>query len=141
MVQESSSRRGLDLGDFENRLSGEELAKGQLGPLRMRLRLLESFLEKRQSGLRRRPAEPLVRREHDVWDFKKGSLTIVDLSCPFVDESDACTLFNICLGIFMKGRNSGGRIVALDEAHKVGIASHIFILLLCLKGRHREAYI
>jgi len=29
--------------------------------------------------------------------FEQGSLTIVDLSCPFVTENDACVLFSICL--------------------------------------------
>lgn len=56
----------------------------------------------------------------DIWSFEPGSLTIVDLSCPFVDESAACAMFNICLAIFLvEGKDRGGCIVALDEAHKV----------------------
>jgi len=55
----------------------------------------------------------------DIWDFKAGSLTIVDLSCPFVDDGAACVLFNICLALFLKDRSGVGRVVALDEAHKV----------------------
>ena len=35
-----------------------------------------------------------------VWDFKPGTLTIVDLSCPSVDESSASALFSICLELF-----------------------------------------
>lgn len=54
-----------------------------------------------------------------IYSFPAGSLTIVDLSCPFVDESAACALFNICLSIFLEHRQDIGRIVALDEAHKV----------------------
>ena len=54
-----------------------------------------------------------------IWSFRPGSLTIVDLSCPFVDESAACAMFNICLALFLEDRKEAGRIVALDEAHKV----------------------
>ncbi|KAF6236955.1 hypothetical protein HO173_004834 [Letharia columbiana] len=53
-----------------------------------------------------------------IWSFQPGSLTIVDLSCPFVDESAACAMFNICLALFLEDRQEAGRIVALDEAHK-----------------------
>lgn len=54
-----------------------------------------------------------------AWQFKPGTLTIVDLSCPFVDENAACALFSICLELFLEDRSSSGRILALDEAHKV----------------------
>lgn len=54
-----------------------------------------------------------------IWSFEPGSLTIVDLSCPFVDESTACAMFNICLALFLEDRQKAGRIVVLDEAHKV----------------------
>ena len=59
-----------------------------------------------------------------IWSFQPGSLTIVDLSCPFVDESAACSMFNICLSIFLEGRKDASRIVALDEAHKVRASPH-----------------
>ena len=51
--------------------------------------------------------------------FDPGSLTIIDLSCPFVDESAACALFTICLELFLENRGDVGRVIALDEAHKV----------------------
>lgn len=57
-----------------------------------------------------------------AWHFEPGILTIVDLSCPFVDDSSACALFNICLELFLESRGSIGRIVALDEAHKVRLS-------------------
>ena len=61
----------------------------------------------------------LEEKKHNVWSFQPGSLTIVDLSCPFVDESAACALFNICLALFLENRGDVGRVVVLDEAHKV----------------------
>ncbi len=44
---------------------------------------------------------------------------IVDLSCPFVDGNAACALFDICLELLLEDRSNVGRIVALDETHKV----------------------
>ncbi|EEH04276.1 conserved hypothetical protein [Histoplasma capsulatum G186AR] len=118
MAEESPGRRGTNFKEFKQRLEQQGLNKGQLGPLNMRLDLLESFLEQTY----RKPARGLAvgkgNKGENIWNFQPGSLTIVDLSCPFVDENDACSLFNICLSIFMERRNEGGRVVALDEAHK-----------------------
>lgn len=119
----------FNFGKFKAELESTEWVKGQSGPLKMRLQLLESFLD--LSGRPNQPQPPLrgsnrkfrgaahAKPGNTVWRFEKGSLTIVDLSCPFVDENDACALFNICLGIFLEGRGKEGRVVALDEAHKV----------------------
>lgn len=118
--------------------------------LNTRLSLLESFLhfseeagtvtkqqhkpnfpETKRGNLQKRDFEQNRMREEDskikakiaksdIWSFEPGSLTIVDLSCPFVDENAACAMFNICLAIFLvEGKDRGGCIVALDEAHKV----------------------
>src|SRR5436190_4759224 len=105
MAEESQGHRGLNFEEFKLRLLGERFVKGQQAPLQMRLRLLESFLEKEPSTPYGKRPVSSKEPEDDVWDFKRGSLTIVDLSCPFVDESDACALFNICLGIFLEGRS------------------------------------
>ncbi|PGH03670.1 hypothetical protein GX51_03934 [Blastomyces parvus] len=119
MAEEAFDRRGIDFNAFRRRLDAEDLIKGQLGPLNMRLNLLESFLEKtHQKKPVRGRALGKGRKGENIWDFQPGSLTIIDLSCPFVDENDACSLFNICLSIFMERRNESGRVVALDEAHK-----------------------
>jgi hypothetical protein len=42
----------------------------------------------------------------------------VDLSCPCVTASMACSLFNICMSIFLEQDSTIGRFIALDEAHK-----------------------
>ncbi|KAL8671808.1 MAG: hypothetical protein Q9168_003692 [Polycauliona sp. 1 TL-2023] len=60
--------------------------------------------------------------EPDIWSSKPGTLTIVDLSDPLSDEYTACTLFDICLGLFMENQTQGTTIIALDEAHKVNIS-------------------
>ena len=61
-----------------------------------------------------------------IWSFEPGTLCIVDLSCPFVDEGSACAMFNIYLAPFLEDRGQTGRIVALDEAHKVGQAFIVY---------------
>jgi hypothetical protein len=110
MATKSQGSQGLNYKFFKQRLEQEKFSKDQLAPLRLRLQLLESFMD----------VSPKSSKSSDIWEFKPGTLTIVDLSCPFVDENDACALFNICLSLFLENRATGGRLVALDEAHKVG---------------------
>lgn len=42
----------------------------------------------------------------------------MDLSCPCITAVTACSLFTICLGLFLEQDLEVGRVVALDEAHK-----------------------
>ena len=51
--------------------------------------------------------------------MESGSLTIVDLSGEHIDSSSACVLFNICLELYLDKSQTSGKVVALDEAHKV----------------------
>jgi hypothetical protein len=104
MAGESSD---FDFLEFKRRLNEVRLLPLQRKPLEQRLELLESFLD--------------LNGQCDVFDFEEGSITIVDLSCPFVDENTACVLFNIALGVFLQDSTPGaGKVVAIDEAHKVG---------------------
>lgn len=134
MAKEADGKPGMDYASFKSRLDGEKFMKGQNAPLRMRLQLLESFLDPSTN-----PATLIFQstgrhetktKDSDLWNFESGTLTIVDLSCPFVAENDACALFNICLSLFLERRHHGGRLVALDEAHKVSIL-HPCLSLLC----------
>ena len=102
------------LGDFEyiefrNRLNKLNLEPIQRRMLDQRIDLLESFLD----------------LDNDVpvkFSGDDGELTIVDLSCPFVDEASACVLFNICIGLYLSGSEpNSGKVIAMDEAHKVSI--------------------
>lgn len=108
MARERGGRPGFNYAEFKERLYGAGFTQLQLGPLALRLQLLEEFLDQSKTATDYK----------DVFDYGKGSLTIVDLSCPFVDENAACALFSICLSLFLERRNAGGRIIALDEAHK-----------------------
>ena len=118
MAEASQGKRGLNYSNFKQRLADANFMDKQNGPLKMRLDLLESFISwKPVSALN--SSRKAKKQQTDIWSFKKGTLTIIDLSCPFVDENDACALFNICMSLFLENRADGGRIVALDEAHKV----------------------
>lgn len=143
---ESQGAPGLDYDAFLKKVHAEPLTGQQTAPLKLRLELLESFMDRpsktakgQQAPIfpdtragRRARDEWFVQKARErslekesadrVWDFKPGTLTIVDLSCPFVDADSACALFSICLDLFLESRNIASRIVALDEAHKVETA-------------------
>lgn len=149
LEQQDSHEQGFDYADFKARLVDENLLGSQRVPLQQRLDALESFMPSQQEAQSRMVAEkgrdgrkatkrsiskttqssdetwrPKVRHSHDGPHYanssmQAGELTIVDLSCPCITDLLACSLFNICLSLFLE-QSSGdiGRVVALDEAHK-----------------------
>ncbi|KAK3174211.1 hypothetical protein OEA41_001455 [Lepraria neglecta] len=144
MAMKSQNASGINFADFTRRLELENFNDSQNAMLKTRLELLKSFMYlPGTAGTANAPlkkpdfADTKKGRETErkwymeedrrqraqiaksgIWSFEPGSLTIVDLSCPFVDESAACAMFNICLALFLEDRQKAGRIVALDEAHK-----------------------
>ncbi|RPB21001.1 hypothetical protein L211DRAFT_858560 [Terfezia boudieri ATCC MYA-4762] len=99
----------FDYISFTQRLADVDLIPGQRRMLDQRLELLESFLDLEcfDGGC--------------FEDIRAGQqLIIVDLSCPFVDASAACVLFNICIGLFLAATSPEklGKVIAVDEAHK-----------------------
>jgi len=108
----NQDKPGFDYLNFRQSLASLSLTEGQNAPLELRLSLLQSILlETKQS----QGARDAYKR---IWSFEPGTLTIVDLSDQFVNESDACTLFSICLKLFMDGWQKNPCTIALDEAHK-----------------------
>ncbi|KIW73164.1 hypothetical protein PV04_01302 [Phialophora macrospora] len=112
MSTEKKGEGGLDYLDFKQRLESQAFSFQQKAPLAMRLALLESFLAHKQQS------DHATARLNSLFNSAQGTLTIVDVSCPFVNENDACALFTICLSLFMENRSDCGRVIALDEAHK-----------------------
>jgi DNA helicase HerA-like ATPase len=110
-----STGGSFDYLAFKKLLEKERLTKDQLGPLNLRLELLESYLD----------LSPASRKASSgsLLNLKAGTLTIVDLTDPFVDPATACILFDICLSLVKEHRSSGGLVVALDEAHRYMTAS------------------
>ncbi|KAF5484690.1 hypothetical protein CGCS363_v013941 [Colletotrichum siamense] len=94
---------------FKKRLSEADLTPAQRSPLSQRLDTLESFM---LGGTGK------VTKTSIDWTPKSGQLTVVDLSCPCVTPELACSLFNICLSLFLEQQSPVGKAVALDEAHK-----------------------
>lgn len=80
----------------------------QLSGLEQRMSLLESFLEK---GSKRTCVETR---------FQEGQLTIVDLTDPFIDAGNANALFEIVTRLFERTELDTGKVLVVDEAHKVG---------------------
>ncbi|KAJ5471827.1 hypothetical protein N7539_008770 [Penicillium diatomitis] len=106
--------------DFKSRVLGSGLLTSQMEPLKQRLDILESFMPPNQARTDYK-VKGTKAKPHDggsIWVPKASQLTIVDLSCPCVSPDTACSLFNVCFGIFMEQDTRIGRIVALDEAHK-----------------------
>ncbi|KAJ5773218.1 hypothetical protein N7457_008114 [Penicillium paradoxum] len=117
MAIQNQGRASFNYPAFRLILEKENFLKGQLIPLHMRLDVLESFFEP-GSVPGSSHSKSKGHNTQDIWKFSPGSLTIIDLSCPFVGPEDACALFNISLSLFLKDRQDAGRIIALDEAHK-----------------------
>ena len=97
--------------NFRKRLDveSERFTREQANPMSLRLALLESFMVEN------------ARKSKDktsLLNLQPGTLTIIDLSDPFVDASTVCVLFDICLSLIKENAPSSGLVVALDEAHK-----------------------
>jgi hypothetical protein len=109
----SGQGRGFNYGDFLRLLDVANLTTDQQRPMSLRLELLQSFmrLPPTKSDLKRKTPK-------EVLNLHPGTLTIVDLSDPSIDDTTVCMLFDICLSIAKENRPKCGLVVALDEAHK-----------------------
>jgi hypothetical protein len=95
----------FDYKTFRVLLDKAGLDRKQEDFLNQRLDLLESFLDLKNTTTR--PT------------FNAGEVTILDLSCPFLDAGTACVLFKIGMGMYLDSPSSLGKLIVLDEAHKV----------------------
>ncbi|PSN59035.1 hypothetical protein BS50DRAFT_566128 [Corynespora cassiicola Philippines] len=99
----STAGRAFDYRAFKLHLKRQEFNPAQNNMLQMRLNLLESFLDMDNSC-----SEP---------QFLPGEITIMDMSCPFVDANTACILFRIGLQQYLQSKSTS-KMIVLDEAHK-----------------------
>ena len=89
-----------------------EFTAQQQAPLNLRIQLLESILlecQKEMGG-----ASGSVKQH-----FKPGVITIVDLTDPFLNAASASALFDIALSLYLETEIRTGKLLVLDEAHKV----------------------
>ncbi|KAF2489092.1 hypothetical protein BU16DRAFT_472031 [Lophium mytilinum] len=124
----------FDYDDFSKLIDDEDFDNKQKGPLRLRLDILESFMapspkpkkttgpsggsKKGQTGSVPPPPPPkaTTMATKNIFVGSPGTLTVIDLTDPFLDTDTACRLFEICLSEFLD-KTDCGKVVALDEAH------------------------
>lgn len=88
----SGQGRGLNYGEFLQHLEAASLTTEQQRPMRLRLNLLRSFMRwsPTKAGLKKKEPRRLM-------NLQRGTLTIVDLSDPSLDDATVCMLFDVCL--------------------------------------------
>ncbi|KAI9712698.1 MAG: hypothetical protein M1820_001319 [Bogoriella megaspora] len=135
MGEASQTEKGFSYIKFRQQLQSQgDLQGGQTGPLQQRFHRLEMFLQKANFGepldgstkawLTKKDMDELANDDGlDIFENQPGTLTVVDLSDPFLNTSMVRQIFDITLRIFLdQERGLGGRIinriVALDEAHR-----------------------
>lgn len=102
--------------------SKEKFNPAQVAGLEQRMSLLTSFLE----------TEQMRKENKGKRKFDPGQLTIIDLSDPFLDEGAACGIFDIMTRLFVRADVQTGKVLVVDEAHKVCPNTlHIFYSLKC----------
>lgn len=119
LSMEAKAATKFDHEAFLERIKEYKLLDGQSGPLRQRLDLLKRFLAKCAGTLPGWLEAHEKQEGMNIFSFAPGTLTIIDLCDPWTNEGAACALFDICLSLFKDLGPKTGKIVALDEAHKV----------------------
>ncbi|OJJ47412.1 hypothetical protein ASPZODRAFT_159282 [Penicilliopsis zonata CBS 506.65] len=117
-ISQQQSGAEFDYQEFKQRLWDCGLSPGQMEPLKQRLDTLESFMPQATAASTKKGRKHTQQNKGTNWEPKGSQLIIVDLSCPCISPETACSLFNVCLSIFLEQDPNIGRVVALDEAHK-----------------------
>jgi hypothetical protein len=106
----------FDYTGFKQKIEGQMFSERQNQPLKLRMDLLESFLDIKPKDTPPGNGPSKWIKSPDYLTGKPGELLIIDLTDPVVDVDAACVLFDTCLSIFLS-QTGCGKIVALDEAH------------------------
>jgi hypothetical protein len=115
-----------DLGDdytYSAFMTKLDLCKKDMNPsqkagLKQRLDLLQTFTRStdKQTSYNLFPNTTATKVEER---FAAGMVTIIDLSDPFVDPALAGAIFEICIRLFQRADVDTGKVLVVDEAHKV----------------------
>ncbi|KAL2886709.1 hypothetical protein HOO65_060539 [Ceratocystis lukuohia] len=107
----SQQQRGgaFNYQEFKDAIKAQPLTKEQSAPLQQRLETLESFMVKQDTRktYMTRKYETANSTFHSVKD--QGAIDWTSV---------ACSLFDICLSLFLEQNTDLGRVIALDESHK-----------------------
>jgi hypothetical protein len=87
----------------------------QLRGLQQRMSLLTSLMEKPKWGWNGNGNGKAKKTDR----FVAGQLTIIELSDPFVDSDCASGFFEIVTRLFVRANVGTGKVLLVDEAHKV----------------------
>lgn len=116
-ILRSMGNKPFDYNLFKRSLQEKQdtdFTKGQNMPLALRLELLEAMLLECQS--KKKVKKGLISlKKH----FSPQTVTIVDLTDPFINASSASALFDIVLSLYLETEIPAGKLLVLDEAHKV----------------------
>jgi hypothetical protein len=96
----------------------KEMNPAQKHGLKQRLELLQTFTRQTRS-IPSTNANRLTLTMKEEERFASGMVTIIDLSDPFVDPALAGAIFEICIRLFQRARVGTGKVLVVDEAHKV----------------------
>jgi len=118
MVLREIGADNFSYNKFKSTLAKKKFNQDQLSGLEQRMSLLESFLGEESK-------RTLVETR-----FKEGQLTIVDLTDPFIDAGQANSLFEIVTRLFERTDIGTGKVLVVDEAHKVGRLLQAYPVLL-----------
>jgi len=96
----------------------KEMNPAQKAGLKQRLDLLQTFTRQTRSlPLANLSRNTVAMREEER--FIPGMITIIDLSDPFVDPPLAGAIFEILIRLFQRASVDTGKVLVVDEAHKV----------------------
>ena len=118
-ILRSMGNEKFNYKDFKIALTqkGSEFTPQQKAPLNLRIQLLESILLECQS---KKVGTSGSIKQH----FRRGVVTIVDLTDPFLNAASASALFDIVLSLYLETEISTGKLLVLDEAHKVLVSKY-----------------
>jgi hypothetical protein len=100
----------------------KDMNPAQKAGLKQRLDLLTTFTQSTRSPKLPHNARSSISTVEEQ-RFAAGRVTIVDLSDPFVDAAMAGAIFEICIRLFQRANVDTGKVLVVDEAHKVPLPS------------------
>jgi hypothetical protein len=99
----------------------KDMNPAQKAGLKQRLELLQTFTKPTKT-VKLNGSRYVVPGEEQR--FASGRVTIIDLSDPFVDPALAGAIFEICIRLFQRASVDTGKVLVVDEAHKVLFPSY-----------------
>jgi hypothetical protein len=97
----------------------KDMNPAQRAGLKQRLELLQTFTKPATKSLKFTGSRNIILGEEQRFD--SGMVTIIDLSDPFVDSALAGAIFEICIRLFQRASVDTGKVLVVDEAHKVAL--------------------